>query len=63
MNNPSDVEQARDEERQVVEQLQAIPEGCGYGYGAPPRPGPPSRRPADGRRHRPGAADHPGQAA
>ncbi|MFJ9158560.1 hypothetical protein ACIRPS_17370 [Streptomyces griseoviridis] len=33
MNNPSDVEPARDEERQVVEQLQAIPEGCGYGYG------------------------------
>lgn len=29
MNNPSDVEPARDEERQVVEQLQAIAEGYG----------------------------------
>jgi hypothetical protein len=31
VNNPSDVEPGQDEESQVVEQLQAIVEGCGYG--------------------------------
>ncbi|MFG2721821.1 hypothetical protein ACGFW5_26575 [Streptomyces sp. NPDC048416] len=31
VNNPSDVEPEASQERQVVEQLQAIVEGCGYG--------------------------------
>ncbi|MFI5772560.1 hypothetical protein ACIA74_29405 [Streptomyces sp. NPDC051658] len=31
VNNPSDVQAGQDEEGLVVEQLQAMTEGCGYG--------------------------------